>query len=77
MPQAILPNDPDLRGALPALRRAADAALQLALETGTPCYILRGGKIVDIAAERRASRKKRIVGRHPSRRSTSAAGRRR
>ena len=74
MPQSTLPSDPDLRGALPALRRAADAALRLALETGTPCYILRGDKIVDIAAERRVPKKKRTVGRYPIRRNAGAAG---
>lgn len=47
------PKDADLRGALPALKRAARRALELALQTGTPCWVLRDGKIVDIAAEAR------------------------
>ena len=46
------PKDADLRGALPALRRAARGALRLAIATGTPCYVVRAGKIVNIAAER-------------------------
>ncbi|MDA8378684.1 MAG: hypothetical protein M0Z50_16955 [Planctomycetia bacterium] len=46
------PKDTDLLGALPALRRAAHNALQLAIQTGTPCYVIRAGKIVDIAAKR-------------------------
>ncbi len=53
-----LPSDPDLRGALPALRRAAKDALRLAIETGTSCYIMRDGKIVDIAAEHRAGKRR-------------------
>lgn len=47
-----VPKDPDMRGVLPALRRAARDALQLAIQTGTPCYVMRAGKIVDIAARR-------------------------
>jgi len=44
------PKDSDLSGSFAALKRAARSALRLARETGTPCYVLRGGKIVDIAA---------------------------
>ena len=46
----------DLIGADAALERAAQRALELALLTGTPCWVLREGKIVDIAAEARAKR---------------------
>lgn len=45
------PRHPDLIGADAALERAAKHALELALQTGTSCWVLRGGKIVDIAAE--------------------------
>lgn len=50
------PKDADLRGALPALKRAARRALELARQTGTPCWVLRDGRMVDIAkdSERRA-----------------------
>ena len=44
------PKDADLLGSLPALKRAARSALRLARDTGTPCYVLQQGKIVDIAA---------------------------
>jgi hypothetical protein len=44
--------------ALKALRRAAKRALELARLTGTPCYVLRGGQIVDIAKSTRKIRKK-------------------
>ena len=45
------PRHPDLIGADAALERAARRALELALQTGTPCWVLRDGKMVDIAAE--------------------------
>ena len=44
-------------GALAALRRAARNALKLAQETGTPCYVMEGSKIVDIAKRGRAKAK--------------------
>ena len=46
------PKDKDLLGSLAALKRAARSALKTARDTGTPCYILQHGKIVDIAAAR-------------------------
>ncbi len=49
------PRHPDLIGADVALERAAKRAFELALQTGTPCWVLRDGKIVDIAAEARES----------------------
>ena len=47
------PRHPDLIGADAALERAARRALEHALQTGTSCWVLRDGKIVDIAAEAR------------------------
>ncbi len=44
------PKDKDLLGSQAALKRAARSALRTARNTGTPCYILQHGKIVDIAA---------------------------
>lgn len=50
-PQApITLRDPDLQMVLPALRRAAHNARELALRTGTPCHIWRDGKMVNIGA---------------------------
>jgi hypothetical protein len=37
--------------ALAALRRSAKAARRLAEQTGTPCYVQKDGKIVDITAK--------------------------
>ena len=49
------PRHQDLIGADAALERAARRALELALQTGTSCWVLRDGKIVDIAAEAKMS----------------------
>ncbi len=43
--------------ALVALRRAAKKAMELARQTGTPAYVLEGGRIVD-ATKRRARKRK-------------------
>lgn len=43
-------HDPDMRQVGAALERAARAALQLALQTGTPCYVWQDGRIVNIGA---------------------------
>ena len=63
MNSSNLPNDRDLRGALPALKRAARRALELARRTGTPCWALRDGRMVDIAKESNAQARRRQ--RHP------------
>lgn len=54
MTQFKLPDDPDIRGSLPALRRAATHARELAERTGTPCWIMREGRIVDAISGREA-----------------------
>ena len=45
------PRHPDLINADAALERAAKRALEVALRTGTSCWVLRDGKMVDLAAE--------------------------
>jgi hypothetical protein len=40
-------TDPDLAGALPALKRAAAAAWRLSVQTGTPFYVLENGRVVN------------------------------
>ena len=52
-------TDPDLAGALPALKRAAAAAWRLAVETGTPFYVIEDGLVVDRNAGRKRRRAKR------------------
>ena len=52
------PKDMDLLGSQAALKRAARSALRVARDTGTPCYVIQRGKIVDIAtAAKRAPRR--------------------
>lgn len=48
-----LPKDEDLRNAGKALVRSAKKALQIAIQTKTPCYIYKDGKIIDIAKQER------------------------
>jgi hypothetical protein len=43
--------------ALLALKRAGKNALELARQSGTPCYVMEGNKIVDIARSRPAKAK--------------------
>jgi hypothetical protein len=52
-------KDPDIIGSEKALRRAARRALEIGLQTGTPVYVIKRGKIVDITKEfrRKAKRK--------------------
>jgi hypothetical protein len=40
-----------------ALRRAARNALELGIKTGTPVYVIRNNKIVDLTKDQTATRK--------------------
>jgi hypothetical protein len=51
-----LPKDPDWAGVDKALKRAAKSALMLARQTKTPCYVIKDGKIVDIAVRHKTSK---------------------
>jgi hypothetical protein len=44
---------------LRALRRAARKALELGLKTGTPVYVMRNGKIVDLTKDHPAAKQSR------------------
>jgi hypothetical protein len=50
-----LPLDSDLAGIDKALKRAAKSALTLVRQTKTPCYVVKDGKIVDIAEQNKIS----------------------
>jgi hypothetical protein len=41
-------RDQDIEGSLPAMLRAARRAMRLAQETGTPFWVMRNGKIVNL-----------------------------
>lgn len=51
-------TDSDIRASLPALKRAAKTAHKLAKATGTPVYVLKKGRVVNLNPTRskRASR---------------------
>ena len=44
-------KDPDILGSFAALRRAARQALKKGLETGTPVWVLKNGRMVDLTRE--------------------------
>ena len=52
-------KDPDIIASEKALRRAARRALEIGLQTGTPVYVIKKGKIVDIAREYRRRMKRK------------------
>ncbi len=52
-------KDPDIIASEKALRRAARRALEIGLKTGTPVYVIKRGKIVDIAEEYRNKAKRK------------------
>ncbi|WP_342350042.1 hypothetical protein [uncultured Nitrospira sp.] len=65
-------KDPDLAKVGVALKRAAANARQLGLDTNTPVYVFRNGKIVDIVAEHRATRSpKKTTANRPQRKTTA------
>jgi hypothetical protein len=47
----ITSTDPDIIASEKALRRAARRALEIGLKTGTPVYVIKRGKIVDLTKE--------------------------
>jgi hypothetical protein len=59
MKRSMKSKDPDIIASYAALRRAAKRALQIGLETGTPVYVLIGGKIVDLTKRHRREAKRR------------------
>jgi hypothetical protein len=54
----ISSTDPDILGSWPALQRAARKARELSKQLGTPFYVMRGGKIVDLNSTRKRSKKR-------------------
>ena len=62
MKKVIKSKDPDIVGSFAALRRAAVAARRLGRQTGTPVYVLRGGRVVNInpVGGKRVGQKRRI-----------------
>ncbi len=46
-------KDPDILASAKALRRAARRARKLGMQTGTPVYVLQGGRIIDLTKNKR------------------------
>lgn len=59
MGSRISPNARATADITRALRRAAKRALELGLQTGTPVWVMRNGKIVDLTKEQPVSKKAR------------------
>ena len=59
MSRRLTSPSPEAKDTLRALRRAAKNALELGLKTGTPVYVVKKGKIVDLTKERAAKTSKR------------------
>lgn len=55
----ITSKDPDIIASEKALRRAARRALEIGLETGTPVYVIKRGKIVDLTKDYRSKTKRK------------------
>jgi hypothetical protein len=49
-------KDRDLLHSLPALRRAARAALELGIRTRTPVWVIQDGKMIDLTKSKKAPR---------------------
>jgi len=47
----------EIKETLRALRRSARKALELGMKTGTPVYVMKKGKIVDLTKERPTAKK--------------------
>ena len=58
MKAKVTSSDPDIRAALPALKRAARNAKKLALATGTPLYVLKKGRVVNLNPRSRKTKNK-------------------
>jgi len=57
MGRRISSPSPEAQDVLRALRRAAKLALELGLQTGTPVWVIKNGKMIDLTKEQPASKK--------------------
>jgi len=49
---ATMSTNPDIIASAKALRRAARRALEIGRRTGTPVYVLKNGRIVDLTQQK-------------------------
>lgn len=59
MSKRVSSKSREIQDTLRALRRAARNALELGIKTGTPVYVIRNNKIVDLTKDPRAVKKSR------------------
>lgn len=59
MTRRMASKDPVIRGSMAAMRRAARAARELAIKTGTPLYVWRDGRVVNLNPKGRLKRSRR------------------
>ena len=59
MGRRVSSNSSETKDISRALRRAARNALELGIKTGTPVYVIRNNKIVDLTKDQRAAKKSR------------------
>jgi hypothetical protein len=59
MKRTINITDPDIIGSWAALKRAARSAQKLAKATGSPLYVMKNGKMVDLNPGRQSSKRHR------------------
>jgi hypothetical protein len=59
MSRQVSSQSREVKETLQALRRAARKALELGIKTGTPVYVVKNNKIVDLTKDQPASRTSR------------------
>ncbi len=59
MSRRVSSQSREVKDTLRALRRAARNALELGMKTGTPVYVMRNNKIVDLTKDQPTARKSR------------------
>lgn len=59
MDRQVSSESREIKDTLRALRRAARKALELGIKTGTPVYVVKDNKIVDLTKDQQATRKPR------------------
>jgi hypothetical protein len=57
--EAMESTNPDIIASIKALRRAARRALELGLATGTPVWVIKNGKMVDLTKEKGKKNRRR------------------
>jgi len=60
MKRTVKSTSEETQDILRALRRAARKALELGIQTGTPVYVMKNGKIVDLTKDKSATKKVRL-----------------